>query len=171
MQICIKPPFSVMQPQIEKPGKKYLCNVPRSSDMKFHKIWYRGCGEMALDGWTNGHMDVCTAWRLHVSGSIKRTTHFGLHCKAMCLAKNKKSLSQYYIACPVIQIYSFITQFLLLTTLKRKAFKNIVEKGENAGIMLFLIFPFFYTNMCKDHWLSVNAFNSIVFYILMFDID
>ena len=30
------PPFSVTQPQIEKPGKRYLHFVPRSSEMKFH---------------------------------------------------------------------------------------------------------------------------------------
>ena len=45
----MKPPLSVMQPQIEKPGKRYLRNVRRSSDMKFYKIWSSGCEEMALD--------------------------------------------------------------------------------------------------------------------------
>ena len=34
----MKPPFSVMQPQIAKPGKRYLRIVPRSSDMKFHSF-------------------------------------------------------------------------------------------------------------------------------------
>ena len=31
--------------------------------------------------------------------------------------------------------------FRLLTTLKKRAFKNIVEKGENAGDQHFLVFP------------------------------
>ena len=54
----------MMQPQNEKPGKRCMCIVPRSSDMKFHKIWSKGCGDMAWDVQTNGHMDVHTAWRL-----------------------------------------------------------------------------------------------------------
>ena len=36
--IYMKPPFPVMQPQIAKPGKRYLRIVPRSSDMKFHSF-------------------------------------------------------------------------------------------------------------------------------------
>ena len=46
----MKPPFSVAQPQIETSGKRYLRIVPRSSDTKFHKIWSKGCEEMAMDG-------------------------------------------------------------------------------------------------------------------------
>ena len=42
-------PHFVTQPQIEKLGKRYLRIVLRSSDMKFHKIWSSGCGEMASD--------------------------------------------------------------------------------------------------------------------------
>ena len=46
----MKLPFSSTHPQIEKPGKRYLHIVPTgSSDMKFHNIWSRNCGEMALD--------------------------------------------------------------------------------------------------------------------------
>ena len=36
-----------MQSQIRIPGERYLRIVPRSSDMKFHKIWSSGCGKMA----------------------------------------------------------------------------------------------------------------------------
>ena len=63
-----------MQPQIEITGMKHLCFVPRSSDMKFHKIWSRDCGEMASDGCTH-------RWRLHVYappkflGSILKITY------------------------------------------------------------------------------------------------
>ena len=35
----------------------------------------------------------------------------------------------------------FTTQSQLLTTLREKAFENIVEKGENAGNQHFLLFP------------------------------
>ena len=46
----MNPPFSVAQPEIEKPRKRYLHIVPRSSDIKFHKILSNGCGEIASDG-------------------------------------------------------------------------------------------------------------------------
>ena len=38
-------------------------------------------------------------------------------------------------------IYSFTTQFRLLMALKKKAFENIVGKGENADNQHFLLFP------------------------------
>ena len=60
------------QPQIEKQGKNYLHIVPRSSDMKFHKIWSKGCGEMASDG----RMDVHIAKRLYAPPKF-----FGEHNK------------------------------------------------------------------------------------------
>ena len=47
--LYMKPPFSVMQPEIEKQGKRYVRIVPWSSELKFHKICSNGCGEMALD--------------------------------------------------------------------------------------------------------------------------
>ena len=34
----MKPSFSVTQPEIEKPQKRYVGNVPMSSDLKFHKL-------------------------------------------------------------------------------------------------------------------------------------
>ena len=49
LQFCIKPPFSMMKPQIEKSGKRSLCIGARSSYKKFHKIWSRSCGEIASD--------------------------------------------------------------------------------------------------------------------------
>ena len=36
---------------------------------------------------------------------------------------------------------TYLPQYPLLTTLIKKAFKNIVEKGENAGNQHFLLFP------------------------------
>ena len=50
-------PLSVTQPQIKQLGNSYLCIVLRNSDKKFHKIWSRGCEEMASD--------VRTAWQLY----------------------------------------------------------------------------------------------------------
>ena len=42
----------MMQLQVKKPG---ICTLFQGVlDMKFHKIWSRGCGEMASDGRTNG---------------------------------------------------------------------------------------------------------------------
>ena len=51
---------------------------------------------------------------------------------------NRKHL-QMNLYIHVIQL--FTTQSRLLTTLKRKAYENIVGKGENAGNQHFLLFP------------------------------
>ena len=74
--ICINRPFSVTQPQIEKPGKTYLYIVQMRSEMKFHKI---GPGVVASERWTNGGMDTRTYAQpddyilpLNFSGSIKK---------------------------------------------------------------------------------------------------
>ena len=41
----------------EKPGKVHRCNTLKSSYVKFYPIWSRCCGEMALDGRTDGRTD------------------------------------------------------------------------------------------------------------------
>ena len=43
--------------QIENQGKVHQCIIPRSSYMKFYPIWSRCCGEMALDGRTDGQVE------------------------------------------------------------------------------------------------------------------
>ena len=40
-----------------------------------------------------------------------------------------------------VKVYPSTTKFKLLTTLGKKAFENIVEKGEKAGNQHFLLFP------------------------------
>ena len=69
------------------------------------------------------------------------------------------------------------THSRLLTTLRKKSFANIVEKGENAGNQHFLLFPqcFFYPSKIKFQVLihtfelsSANAFNLDRFKILSF---
>ena len=35
-----------MQPEIEKPGKRYLGNVPTSSDFKFHELLSTNVGDI-----------------------------------------------------------------------------------------------------------------------------
>ena len=37
-------------------------------------------------------------------------------------------------------------------TLTKKAFENIVRKGENAGNQYFLLFPVFYPSQAKVHF-------------------
>ena len=44
----MNPPFSVTQPEIEKPGKKYLGNVPTSSDLKFHELLSTNVGDTSI---------------------------------------------------------------------------------------------------------------------------
>ena len=56
-----------MLPQIETHGKWHLRIVPRSSDMKFHKIWSDGCGDMASDGQMHTRM-----YAQHGDYSIKK---------------------------------------------------------------------------------------------------
>ena len=43
------------------------------------------------------------------------------------------------VKCPVSAYLT--TEYRLLTTLKKKAFKKIVGKGQNAGHQYFLLFP------------------------------
>ena len=42
----MKPPFSVTQPEIEKPGKRYLGNVPTCSDLRFHELMSTNVGDI-----------------------------------------------------------------------------------------------------------------------------
>ena len=41
----MKPPFSVTQPEIQKPEERYIGNVPTSSDLKFHKVLSTDVGD------------------------------------------------------------------------------------------------------------------------------
>ena len=53
---------------------------------------------------------------------------------------NKHDITQ-TLTTPKKRFYLFSTQSRLLTTLRKKPFKNIVGKGENAGNQHFHLFP------------------------------
>ena len=72
----------------------------------------------------------------------------------------------------ILVILLFTTQSRLLTTLKKKASENTVEKGENAGDL----FPQCFLDLSKTeivilakfNLLSANAFNLVTSKILLF---
>ena len=57
-------------------------------------------------------------------------------------------------------IYLFTTQSRLLTALEKKAFENIVGKGENAGVTSIFSFfhNVFYSSQRKFQFLTHNYF-------------
>ena len=55
----------------------------------------------------------------------------------------------------------FVKQSLLLTTLKKRAFENIVGKGENAGYQHFLLFPQFFLLYQRMMVTSISPFPTI----------
>ena len=78
MEFFKRHPFSMTVCQIKKPGKEHQRNILRSSYMKFYPIWFRGCGEMASDGRTDGRTDkvatICSLFGEHENSSTRRDT-------------------------------------------------------------------------------------------------
>ena len=63
----------MMERQIESPGLVHGHNILMSLNMKFYPIWFRGCREMALDGWLywgqhhcNGYTHIMAVSDAHV---------------------------------------------------------------------------------------------------------
>ena len=59
-------------------------------------------------------------------------------------------------------IFPFTKQSYILKTLKKQAFENIVQKGENAGCQHFLLFP---QRFLTFHfiWVTIHLFLSIIY--------
>ena len=77
MEFCIKPPFSMTERQIEKPGELHRRNILKSSYMKFYPIWSRVVDKwLRTDRQTAGRTDGRTdeaATTCSSSGEHNRT--------------------------------------------------------------------------------------------------